>query len=52
MLGEHPLADLAPRDVVARAIARRLVERKLPHLWLDTTSIENSFATTVVTPSK
>ena len=41
MVGEHPLADLAPRDVVARAIARRLVARKLPHLWLDTTSIED-----------
>ncbi|MBK5287602.1 MAG: L-aspartate oxidase [Acidimicrobiia bacterium] len=39
MLGEHPLADLAPRDIVARAIARRLVERRLPHLWLDATAI-------------
>ena len=27
MADEHPLADLAPRDVVARAIARRLVDR-------------------------
>ncbi len=41
MIGEHPLADLAPRDVVARAIARRLVERRLPHLWLDATSIDD-----------
>ena len=40
MTGEHPLADLAPRDVVSRAIARRLVERNLEHLWLDATSIE------------
>jgi L-aspartate oxidase len=39
MADEHPLADLAPRDVVARAIARRLVERDLDHLWLDATSI-------------
>lgn len=39
MLDEHPMADLAPRDVVARAIARRLVERRLDHLWLDATSI-------------
>ncbi len=39
MAGEHPLADLAPRDVVARAIAERLAERKLDHLWLDATSI-------------
>ncbi len=39
MASEHPLADLAPRDVVARAIARRLIERSLEHLWLDATSI-------------
>ena len=41
MAAEHPLADLAPRDVVSRAIARRLVERGLDHLWLDATSIED-----------
>jgi L-aspartate oxidase len=40
MAGEHPLADLAPRDVVARAIAQRLAERNLDHLWLDATSID------------
>jgi L-aspartate oxidase len=39
MAAEHPLADLAPRDIVARAIARRLVERDLQHLWLDATPI-------------
>ena len=39
MADEHPMADLAPRDVVARAIARRLVERDLEHLWLDATAI-------------
>jgi L-aspartate oxidase len=39
MADEHPLGDLAPRDVVARAIARRLVERDLDHVWLDATSI-------------
>ena len=39
MAGEHPLGDLAPRDVVSRAIARRLVERGLDHLWLDATAI-------------
>jgi L-aspartate oxidase len=44
MRGEHPLADLAPRDVVARAITVRLVERGLEHLWLDATAIED-FAT-------
>jgi L-aspartate oxidase len=35
MADEHPLADLAPRDVVARAIARRIVDRGLSHVWLD-----------------
>jgi L-aspartate oxidase len=40
MADEHPLADLAPRDVVSRAIARRLVDRGLDHLWLDATSID------------
>jgi L-aspartate oxidase len=39
MADEHPMADLAPRDIVARAIARRLVERDLDHLWLDATAI-------------
>jgi L-aspartate oxidase len=38
---EHPLADLAPRDIVARAIVRRLRERDLDHLWLDATSIDD-----------
>jgi L-aspartate oxidase len=40
MVDEHPLADLAPRDVVARAITRRLVSRGLEHLWLDATAID------------
>jgi L-aspartate oxidase len=40
MASEHPLADLAPRDVVARAITRRLNDRGLDHLWLDATAIE------------
>ncbi len=39
MAADHPLADLAPRDVVSRAIARRLVDRGLDHLWLDATGI-------------
>ncbi len=40
MVDEHPLADLAPRDVVSRCIARRLIDGGLDHLWLDATSIE------------
>jgi L-aspartate oxidase len=35
MSDEHPLADLAPRDVVAKAITRRMNETGHPHLWLD-----------------
>ncbi|HET9769436.1 MAG TPA: FAD-binding protein, partial [Acidimicrobiia bacterium] len=40
MAAEHPLGDLAPRDVVSRAIARRLVDRGLENLWLDATGID------------
>ncbi|SHH21923.1 L-aspartate oxidase [Jatrophihabitans endophyticus] len=35
MTGQHPLADLAPRDVVAKAILRRMRETGADHLWLD-----------------
>lgn len=35
MQGTHPLADLAPRDVVAKAIMRRMLETGRPHMWLD-----------------
>jgi L-aspartate oxidase len=35
MLGVHELADLAPRDVVAKAIMRRMGETGAPHMWLD-----------------
>jgi L-aspartate oxidase len=40
MADEHPLGDLAPRDVVARAITRRLLDQGTDHLWLDATSID------------
>lgn len=35
MQGVHPLADLAPRDVVAKAIMKRMIETGRPHMWLD-----------------
>ncbi len=35
MQGRHDLADLAPRDVVAKAITRRMIETGQPHMWLD-----------------
>lgn len=35
MQGVHELADLAPRDVVAKAITKRMMETGQPHMWLD-----------------
>jgi L-aspartate oxidase len=35
MTGQHELADLAPRDVVAKAILRRMRETGADHVWLD-----------------
>ncbi|WP_151083619.1 L-aspartate oxidase [Nocardioides cynanchi] len=35
MQGVHELADLAPRDVVAKAITRLMMETGHPHMWLD-----------------
>jgi L-aspartate oxidase len=35
MQGVHELADLAPRDVVAKAITRRMIETGHAHMWLD-----------------
>ena len=32
---DHPLADLAPRDVVAKAITRRMLEQGVDHVYLD-----------------
>ena len=35
MVDEHPMADLAPRDVVAKAIMRRMRSTGAAHVWLD-----------------
>jgi L-aspartate oxidase len=35
MLERHPLAELAPRDVVARAMVQVMMETGSEHLWLD-----------------
>ena len=35
LVWRHPLADLAPRDVVAKAIMRRMFDTGRPHMWLD-----------------
>ncbi|WP_341926987.1 L-aspartate oxidase [Nocardioides psychrotolerans] len=43
MKGVHPLEDLAPRDVVAKAIMRRMLDTGRPHMWLDATGLGESF---------
>jgi L-aspartate oxidase len=43
MEGVHPLADLAPRDVVAKAITRRMHETGMPHVWLDARHLGGDF---------
>jgi len=43
MQGVHELADLAPRDVVAKAITRRMMETGRPHMWLDARHLGASF---------
>jgi L-aspartate oxidase len=39
MAGVHPLADLAPRDVVSAAMARRMLGTGAGHLYLDGTGL-------------
>ncbi|HCA88218.1 MAG TPA: L-aspartate oxidase, partial [Streptomyces sp.] len=35
MLGQHELAELAPRDIVAKGIMRRMQEQGVEHMYLD-----------------
>ncbi len=37
----HELADLAPRDIVAKEIFTQMEKSHQPHVWLDATGIEN-----------
>jgi L-aspartate oxidase len=39
MAGRHPRGDLAPRDVVTRAMAARMAALGTDHLWLDATGV-------------
>jgi L-aspartate oxidase len=39
MVDEHPLAELAPRDVVSRAILRRMVALGDTHVYLDLSTV-------------
>ncbi|WP_246000000.1 L-aspartate oxidase [Nocardioides pocheonensis] len=43
MQGQHELADLAPRDVVAKAITRRMQEEGKQHMWLDARHLGAAF---------
>lgn len=35
MVGQHDLAELAPRDVVAKGIHRQMLADRVDHVWLD-----------------
>lgn len=41
MLDVHPMAELAPRDVVSQAIVRQLAKQGGQHVWLDCRGVED-----------
>lgn len=41
MQGAHELADLAPRDVVAKVIMREMIKNGSDHVWLDVSAVSN-----------
>ena len=43
MQGVHPLADLAPRDIVSKAIMRRMLDTGHPNMWLDARHLGGEF---------
>jgi L-aspartate oxidase len=43
MEGRHELADLAPRDVVARAILEVMRDQEVEHVWLDARHLGAAF---------
>lgn len=43
MKGAHPLCDLAPRDIVSRAIIMEMKRRDIPHVYLDITMKSRGF---------
>ncbi len=40
MEGQHPLGELAPRDIVSRAMVREMRREHMDHLFLDATGID------------
>lgn len=42
MAGAHPMADLAPRDVVSRAILDRMVATNDTHVYLDLSGVQGN----------
>ena len=40
MLELHPMAELAPRDIVSRSIVRQIAKQGGEHVWLDCRAIE------------
>lgn len=41
--GVHPMADLAPRDIVSRAIVNEMTKYDVPNVYLDITSRSRAF---------
>ncbi len=41
MLDAHPMAELAPRDIVSQAMIRQLAKQGGQHVWLDCRKVEN-----------
>jgi L-aspartate oxidase len=43
MVGRHPLAELAPRDVVAKGVVSAMAETGAEHVWLDARHLGAAF---------
>ncbi len=43
MIGRHPLAELAPRDIVAKGVITAMTETGAEHVWLDARHLGASF---------
>ncbi len=43
MQGKHPRADLAPRDIVTRAILAEMKKENIDNVWLDVSSMSEEF---------